>query len=188
LVETAEVFFGMLCVVCQAFLAAMLLLWIFARVSPNLRTRQQAVVEAFRPIAIPLGFVVALTTISGSLYFSEVAHFTPCLMCWIQRSFLYPQVLFFGFLMFRPNAVWVRRMAMMFAALDIPVSLYHHLIERYPSLEGAVDCSAVGPSCTAPYFWQFGYITLAAMALTSATTLLVLLCIARNGNGRTRTA
>ena len=26
----------------------------------------------------------------GSLYFSEVAHFRPCVLCWVQRAFMYP--------------------------------------------------------------------------------------------------
>src|SRR3972149_9230839 len=41
-------------------------------------------------------FIVALTATSGILYFSEVAGFTPCILCWYQRIFMYPLVLVLG--------------------------------------------------------------------------------------------
>ena len=34
--------------------------------------------------------LVAAVAMAGRLYFSEVAHFTPCKMCWFQRIAMYP--------------------------------------------------------------------------------------------------
>ena len=39
-----------------------------------------------------LAFLVAATATLGSLYFSEVAHFVPCRLCWFQRIAMYPAV------------------------------------------------------------------------------------------------
>ncbi|MCT4572935.1 disulfide oxidoreductase, partial [Bacillus thuringiensis] len=32
----------------------------------------------------------------GSLYFSEIMKFEPCVLCWYQRIFMYPFVLWLG--------------------------------------------------------------------------------------------
>ncbi|MFQ5409937.1 MAG: disulfide bond formation protein B, partial [Anaerolineales bacterium] len=36
---------------------------------------------------------VALSAMLGSLYFSEVAGFVPCKLCWYQRILMYPLTL-----------------------------------------------------------------------------------------------
>src|SRR3972149_7646759 len=45
---------------------------------------------------IILSLIVALTATLGSLYFSEVAGFEPCKLCWLQRIFMYPLVIILG--------------------------------------------------------------------------------------------
>src|SRR5689334_14870245 len=35
-------------------------------------------------------FVVAAIATGGSLFFSEIAHFQPCELCWFQRICMYP--------------------------------------------------------------------------------------------------
>ena len=52
--------------------------------------------SALGPLALWLAFLVALTAFSGSLYFSEVAHFTPCALCWYQRIAMYPMEVILG--------------------------------------------------------------------------------------------
>src|SRR6516225_3022580 len=37
-----------------------------------------------------LAFLVAALATTGSLFFSEVAHFTPCALCWYERICMYP--------------------------------------------------------------------------------------------------
>src|SRR4051794_30275557 len=39
-----------------------------------------------------LAFAVAAVATAGSLFYSEVAHFAPCEMCWLQRVAMYPLV------------------------------------------------------------------------------------------------
>ena len=48
-------------------------------------------------------FIVALLSISGSLFFSEVLEYTPCKLCWIQRILMYPLVLLLGIALFRKD-------------------------------------------------------------------------------------
>src|SRR5207247_107742 len=37
-----------------------------------------------------LAFLVAAVATGGSLFFSEIAHFVPCELCWFQRICMYP--------------------------------------------------------------------------------------------------
>src|SRR3989344_3123910 len=39
-----------------------------------------------------IALVIVSVTVLGSLFYSEIANFTPCILCWYQRVFLYPQV------------------------------------------------------------------------------------------------
>src|SRR6266536_1136501 len=37
-----------------------------------------------------VAFIVAAIATGGSLFFSEIAHFVPCELCWYQRICMYP--------------------------------------------------------------------------------------------------
>ncbi|MBC5793443.1 MAG: disulfide bond formation protein B [Nanohaloarchaea archaeon] len=37
-----------------------------------------------------LVFLLSLTASSGSLYMSQILGWTPCMLCWVQRAFIYP--------------------------------------------------------------------------------------------------
>ncbi|MFT4249846.1 MAG: disulfide bond formation protein B [Candidatus Woesearchaeota archaeon] len=43
-------------------------------------------------------FITTLLASLASLYLSEIAGITPCLLCWWQRAFMYPAALFLGLL------------------------------------------------------------------------------------------
>ncbi len=50
-----------------------------------------------------LAWVVSLVATLGSLYFSEVLHFVPCVLCWFQRICMYPLALVLGIAAFRSD-------------------------------------------------------------------------------------
>jgi hypothetical protein len=52
------------------------------------------------------------------------------------------------------------------------VASYHYLLEWRPSLEGGA-CAAVGPACADIWFREFGFVTLAFMALAGFITIIV---------------
>ena len=68
---------------------------------------------------------------AGSLYFSEVAHFVPCRLCWYQRIAMYPLVLLLGIATLRRD-VGIRLYAIPLAAIGAAVSIYHVQLERFP--------------------------------------------------------
>src|SRR3989344_6942904 len=40
-----------------------------------------------------LAFIISLLATSGSLFYSQIAGFEPCQLCWFQRIFMYPQTI-----------------------------------------------------------------------------------------------
>lgn len=120
--------------------------------------------------AIFLSFLVAFAATGGSLFYSEVAGFAPCVLCWWQRILLYPQtiLLFTAFLKKDEN---MRLHCSVLSGLGALIALYHTFIQF--GGESLVPCSASGTSCTILYFLEYGYITIPTMSLTAFVLLLL---------------
>jgi disulfide bond formation protein DsbB len=115
--------------------------------------------------------VVAVIATSGSLFYSEVAGYQPCELCWFQRILMYPQVILLSvaFLMKDKN---IPNYLIPVSLIGMGIAAYHYILQL--GLAPAV-CSTVGisVSCSQTPFMQFGYITIPMMSLT-AFSLIVL--------------
>lgn len=140
-----------------------------------------AVRRAIAPLALGFAAAVATTATAGSLYFSEVAHYTPCRLCWFQRIGMYPLALVLSVAAWRRDA-GVRWYALPLALLALPVSAYHYLIERVPSLDQG-GCDPTTP-CTLVWFEELGFVTLPLMAAVAFVTVAALVVIAQPGEHR----
>jgi Disulfide bond formation protein DsbB len=112
-------------------------------------------------IAPGLAAAIAVGSMAGSLYFSEVAHYVPCTLCWYQRIAMYPLAIVLTIAAIRRDPR-IRLYAIVLAGLGLGVSTYHWFLERFPSLETGA-CSAVIP-CDFVWFEKFGFVTLPFMA------------------------
>lgn len=167
--ETVQLFCALLTVVAGVGSIAYLALAVLAR-----RRRDAAELgSALADAAVWLALLVAAASMVGSLYFSEVAHFTPCRYCWFQRIAMYPLVpiLFVGAIRRDPGVRWY---AAPIAVVGAAIAAYHVLIEWRPALDGG-SCELSGPSCTYVWFREFGFISLATMSLVAFLTILTLL-------------
>jgi disulfide bond formation protein DsbB len=176
-VQTANTFFLVLTILAWVGVVVMLPAALFAYRNRRLSSLANGLIEWIGPQARALAFVVAALTTAGSLYYSLVAHFIPCELCWYQRIAMYPlaAILLVG-LVRRDSAV--RWYALPLIAVGAPLSLYHWLVERVPAFAQTSSCSAVAP-CTAPYFQEMGFVTLAFMALSSFLLIGTLLLMDR---------
>ena len=120
--------------------------------------------------------LVAVVATGGSLYFSEIAHFEPCRLCWFQRIAMYPLAVVLPIAAWRQDAA-VIRYALPLALIGAPISVYHYLVEWFPALEGGA-CDPRNP-CSLVWFREFGFITLPFMALAAFALIATLLVIAR---------
>lgn len=117
------------------------------------------------------GFLISLLAIIGSLFYSEIVGFAPCVLCWWQRVFLYPLAVIFGVALWK-KLPQVFLYAVPLALLAIVFAGYH----SYTSLGGTsvLPCTAVGGECSKVYVKAFGYITIPFMSLTIAFYILLL--------------
>ena len=120
-------------------------------------------------------FAVALAAMLGSLYFSEIANFPPCVLCWYQRIGLYPLVVIFGFAIYKKSKE-ILLPAFVLVGIAWVIGLYHNLLYYKILPEAAAPCLA-GVSCTTKYIEWFGFVTIPLLAFVGSTMILVALII-----------
>jgi disulfide bond formation protein DsbB len=136
-----------------------------------------------RTLAVYASWIVAIVATLGSLYYSEVMRFVPCVLCWWQRVLMYPLVIVLGVATLRQDTgVW--RTALPFSVIGLGVSTYHYLLQKVPGMAPPASC-AVGVPCTAVYVNYFGFVTIPLMAGTAfALITLALAYVALRGRER----
>jgi disulfide bond formation protein DsbB len=127
------------------------------------------IMDMVRRDALVLGFLLGLAAIVGSLTYSEIYHLTPCVFCWWQRIFLYPQAIIFAVALYRHGRSSSAGYELFYYSTPMAVisclfSIYHVLLQRGiigPSaacLQGSVSCATID-------IQSFGFLTMPAMAL-----------------------
>lgn len=125
---------------------------------------------AIRPLAVEFAAAVAVTATAGSLYLSEVAHYTPCRQCWIQRGFMYPAAVLLVVALATKRKIF-QLIAAGLAVPGLAVAAFH----RYEQEFGSVGdfCAADNP-CSLRFVDEFGFITIPTMAGIGFLTVAVL--------------
>ena len=143
---------------------AVLAVGVITIVGVLLRTRMAwaaSWIEVMDDIALWAISAVATGTMLGSLYFSEIAEYAPCELCWYQRIGIYPVAIMSWIALVRRDRnlgpYWIG-----LSVAGIAVSIYHYLLEWFPEIKSSV-CSVDVP-CTTVWFREFGFVTLAFMA------------------------
>lgn len=177
--EAVSRFLALLAIVAQIATAAALVLFLGGRFYPGLRELGRQAAQAISPSALSLAAAVAAVCTAGSLYFSEVANFTPCKLCWYQRYAMYPLAPILGI------AAWkgftrIRLYASVLAAIGSLISIYHILIERGVVKESS-SCDPTNP-CSLNWVPDLGYLTIPTMALSGFLLITTLLFISRAGD------
>lgn len=152
-----------------------------ARLSPAAADMRDRVAVTFGQSGLWFAALVASVATAGSLYLSEGVHLVPCRLCWYQRIGMYPLAVILIVAVVRRD--WaVKPYALTLSLLGPVVSVYHVLVEHYPSLEKALSCELFNPCSTnqvAGYdFFAYGFMkSIPYMALSGfllvATILLV---------------
>jgi disulfide bond formation protein DsbB len=120
-----------------------------------------------------LAWVVATVSTLGSLFFSEIMMFPPCVMCWYQRIFMYPLVVIL-LVALMPLDTKVTRYALPLTFGGLFFALYHNLL-YYKILPESVQPCSQGVSCTSDYINWFGFITIQLLALVGFSLIAILL-------------
>jgi disulfide bond formation protein DsbB len=131
-----------------------------------------------------LAFLVAAMATGGSLFYSEIANFVPCELCWYQRICMYPLTIL-TLLPALASDYRIARYLLPLPAVGACIAVYQILIE-----EGVVKqtqaCLVSAPGgCATKWTDTFGYLTIPVLTLTAfalAFAFLVFACFEAEGS------
>lgn len=121
--------------------------------------------KLFPKVLLYIAWVQAFIATAGSLYFSEVLHYPPCILCWYQRIVMYPLVILIAIGILRKDkniSIYVLPLSV----IGIIIAAYHNLLYFNILPESAAPCVA-GVSCTTKFIEWFGFITIPFLSLLS---------------------
>ncbi len=124
---------------------------------------------------LSLLIVVAGTVLS--LVYSEYFGIIPCGLCWLQRVFLYPQLVLFALAAFKKDHHIVDY-SIVLSFLGGVVALYQHYLQM--GGHGVLPCPASGAGdCAKRFLFEFDYITFPLVAFSSFALLFVIMLFVR---------
>jgi disulfide bond formation protein DsbB len=123
-----------------------------------------------------LVFLVSSIATGGSLFFSEIAGFIPCELCWYQRICMYPLTIV-TLLAALANDRRVARYLLPLPLVGACVSIYHLLVENHVVKEAQACLISAPGGCATKWIDKFGYMTIPTLALTAFVLCLELLVI-----------
>lgn len=126
--------------------------------------------------AIYLILLQLILALLGSLYFSNVKGFEPCILCWWQRIFMYSQIPVIAVALFKKE-IDIYKYTLTLSILGIIVSIYHNLL--YVGIIKNEDFCTRGISCTSKYIEYFGFVTIPLLALIAFSVIITLSLISR---------
>jgi disulfide bond formation protein DsbB len=169
------VILAVLGVIGQVLAAGMLMIGLLALV--GVRGPLNAFRRGVEGYELWLAFVVASIATGGSLFFSEIAHFVPCELCWYQRVCMYPLSIttLLAALFDDPRAA---RYLLPLPVVGAGVSVYHLLVENGVVGE-SLTCRISAPGgCSVKWINEFGYVTIPTLALTAFALVFAFLLLA----------
>ena len=123
---------------------------------------------------------LALFATMGSLFFSEIMEFPPCVLCWYQRIAMYPLVAIF----LVGSYVGAKETYYFSIPLVVTgwlIAVYHNLLHYEIVPESASPCRE-GVSCANVYIDWFGFITIPFMSFIVFTVLGTILFYLKRKN------
>jgi len=136
----------------------------------------ESVIAHLRKFAVQYSLLVSASAVVGSLIYSNLIGYAPCVLCWWQRIFLYPQAIMF--------AAAARKSRLSVFIYSLPLTILGGIVALYHAYSNAfggsiLPCTAVGGECSKVFVNAYGYITIPVMALTAFAYLFLLALISR---------
>jgi disulfide bond formation protein DsbB len=169
--------YAVLAVAGQAIVAALALVGLLALL--GIRAPLRAVRDALWGYELWAAFVVAALATGGSLFFSEIAGFVPCDLCWFQRICMYPLSILTLIAAWHGDHKFARYLLPL-PVVGACVSVYHILVENQVVSEPSA-CKIGGAGCAVKWINEFGYVTIPTLALTGFLLLIGFLGLAAAG-------
>jgi disulfide bond formation protein DsbB len=124
-----------------------------------------------------LAFLVSASATAGSLFYSEIAGYVPCELCWFQRICMYPLSIL-TLLMALANDHRAARYLLPLPIVGGGLAFYHMLVERgVVAQTEACTISAPG-GCATKWIDYFGYMTIPTITFTAFALVFAFLVLA----------
>lgn len=129
-------------------------------------------ITVVRKNALYIAFIQSIIAFLGSMYFSNILMYPPCVLCWYQRICMFPLVLILGtgILLKEKN---IHMYILPLACIGWVISLYHNLL-YYKFIPDTLAPCITGVSCTTKFVEYFGFVTIPLLALIAFTIIIVL--------------
>ncbi|MCW8894878.1 MAG: disulfide oxidoreductase [Sulfurimonas sp.] len=118
-------------------------------------------------------WLVATIATLGSLFFSEVMEYPPCILCWYQRILMYPLVIILLVGLF-PLDKNILKYSAPFVVIGWLTALYHNLLQ-YGIISKSITPCAKGIPCSTKYINFFGFISIPMLSFIAFSIILALL-------------
>lgn len=131
-------------------------------------------------ILVYFSWFVAVAATAGSLYFSEVLHLPPCILCWYQRILMYPLTLIIAVGILRKDK-GLPFYVLPLSILGTGVAFYQYLLQRGILPNSIAPCTLNVP-CTIKYVEYFGFVTIPFLSLLAFViiTFCMILILKKN--------
>ncbi|HSX49197.1 MAG TPA: disulfide oxidoreductase [Candidatus Saccharimonadales bacterium] len=127
-----------------------------------------------------IAWAQSLAAVFGSLYFSEIVHFPPCILCWYQRIFMYPLAIIIPIGIIKKDKK-IYQYVLPLAIIGAIFGFYHNLLYYGIIPESLTPCLA-GISCTTKFIEFFGFVTIPFLSLSAFLVIIACMLLYRKFN------
>lgn len=120
-----------------------------------------------------VGWLLAVVSTVGSLFFSEVMDYVPCVLCWYQRIPMYALAVILGIALVAQD-VNVVKYAQPLALIGVALAAFHCLLYLGYVPKGIQPCSQDIP-CSEVKLQVWGFLTIPLMSLAAFLAIVVVL-------------
>lgn len=123
-----------------------------------------------------IALLAAWIAMLGSLYFSEIRGFLPCVLCWYQRILMYPLTVILAVGLLRRDR-HLPVLVLPLSLLGLGIAIYHYLLEKTHLFASHAVCQTSVP-CTTPWINWWGFVTIPFLSLIGFLVITLMSIIA----------
>ena len=140
-----------------------------------MREKIKSTIELFSSNAQLIVWGLSTGSVLGSLYFSEVRHFTPCELCWWTRVLMYPMAIILTYLLLYKVKIRWQGIILCLAVPALLLGAFHSLLQWGIISESITECSAHSAvSCADPEIMWLGFITIPFLGFLTNLAIVTL--------------
>lgn len=124
---------------------------------------KQHVVKYIQKFGLWIALLTSLGASTMTLVYSEVFGFVPCGLCWLERVFLYPQIILAIIALWRKD-LEVAYYGIGLSCIGFLISIYHHTIQMGVTSIQKCPTAGAGADCAKRIMFEFDFVTFPLLA------------------------